>query len=570
MVTADMPLPRVPAAVQSVQINHCKNPLCLNFGLPASLNDMRGRKAEDRDQYRITGGRSSSVSLTCLICEQSSVVKSNQAVVEERDRLFVASGLVEVLQCPNESCGQLALRDENVSRLFSSNGATPSGTPRLRCKACRTTFTPGVRQRTQRRPELDELIFRLLVNKMPMRRICETADIPASTLYSKINFIFNQSRTFAANMERSLLMGSHRPARLYVSTDKQDYIFNWGTQLDRRNIMLTAIGSVDNASGYVLAMHLNFDPEQDPEVIETAAKAAGDYERDAPFRRYARLWLQRDYLSRRGNLATEDPDILPPLNTKRPSVGMQVRSDYSMLGHFFFLGELCAGTEKLRFFLDRDPGMQTACAAAFVERIKEGSVDVFTVTLGKSMTIDDKKRAKAKAEQRVRKFLEAHPGLDAWQVKAQIVRQEIEAHYHAKDLHCTWLSYPFPDMGEPEKAIRMVTDAQRYDLDHLARLYTKVSLQGVDKFFMLVRRRLSIFERPIHTANNANRTWHGYSGYNPAIGAQLLCLFRVFYNYALLGEDKATPAMRLGLAERPYTLREILDANSPSLLASKP
>ena len=39
---------------------------------------------------------------------------------------------------------------------------------------------------------------------------------------------------------------------------------------------------------------------------------------------------------------------------------------------------------------------------------------------------------------------------------------------------------------------------------------------------------------------------------------QLLTLFRVFYNYALPGEDKRTPAMRLGLAEHPFTLAELL------------
>lgn len=353
--------------------------------------------------------------------------------------------------------------------------------------------------------------------------------------------------------------GNHRPERLYISTDKQDYIFNWGTQLDRRNIMLTAIGSVDNASGYVLAMHLNFDPVLDAEVIEAAAKASGDYERTPPFRRYARLWLQKDYLKRRVTSTSEEDNSLPPMDSKRPSVGMQIRSDYCMLGHFFFLKSLCANTEKLRFFLDRDPGMQTACTAAFVERIKDRTVDVFSVSLGKSMTIDEKKRAKAKAEQRVQKFLRTHPELEAWQVKTQIVRQKIEAHYVANNLHRTWLNHPFPDMGEPEKAICMVTNPHQYELDHLARLYTKVSLKGIDKFFMLVRRRLSIFERPIQTASNANRTWHGYSGYNPAVGAQLLSLFRVFYNYALPGDDKATPAMRLGLAKRPYTLQEILD-----------
>lgn len=35
-------------------------------------------------------------------------------------------------------------------------------------------------------------------------------------------------------------------------------------------------------------------------------------------------------------------------------------------------------------------------------------------------------------------------------------------------------------------------------------------------------------------------------------------MFRVFYNYVLVGRDKQTPAMRLGLAEAPVSLENIV------------
>jgi hypothetical protein len=35
--------------------------------------------------------------------------------------------------------------------------------------------------------------------------------------------------------------------------------------------------------------------------------------------------------------------------------------------------------------------------------------------------------------------------------------------------------------------------------------------------------------------------------------AQLLEIYRVFYNYVAVGRDKKTPAMRLGLATTPFT-----------------
>lgn len=97
-----------------------------------------------------------------------------------------------------------------------------------------------------------------------------------------------------------------------------------------------------------------------------------------------------------------------------------------------------------------------------------------------------------------------------------------------------------------------------YDDDHLARLYSKGTLHGIDRFFMQVRRRLSLLERPIASASSEGRKWYGYSPYNPIIVGKLLDIFRVFYNFTEIGDDKRTPAMRLRLVDGPVTLSQIL------------
>ena len=121
-----------------------------------------------------------------------------------------------------------------------------------------------------------------------------------------------------------------------------------------------------------------------------------------------------------------------------------------------------------------------------------------------------------------------------------------------------WLLHPFPSMSEPEKAICYLTDYGDYKPDHLARLYAKASLHAIDRFFMQVRRRMSLLERPISTSSAAGRVWHGYSPYNPEVVVKLLTIFRVFYNYVLKGEDKKTPAMRLRLAQAPVKVENII------------
>ena len=54
------------------------------------------------------------------------------------------------------------------------------------------------------------------------------------------------------------------------------------------------------------------------------------------------------------------------------------------------------------------------------------------------------------------------------------------------------------------------------------------------------------------------RTWYGYSPYKPEVVEILLAIFRVFYNYVATGDDKKTPAMRIGLAKAPIDVEDIL------------
>ena len=85
------------------------------------------------------------------------------------------------------------------------------------------------------------------------------------------------------------------------------------------------------------------------------------------------------------------------------------------------------------------------------------------------------------------------------------------------------------------------------------------TLHPVDRFFMQVRRRLSLAERAISSAGNQGRVWNGYAAYRPGNLVEALEIFRVYYNFCQCGDDKMTPAMRLGLARGPVAVEDILD-----------
>lgn len=551
--------PRIPLAVEGIQVNHCKNPKCQNFGV-YSLSEGSNKKEPD-DIYVVIGARNQLRILSCRACKRNTVLRSNFAIIQEFDRLDPISRRQRMASCSTGDCSSFGHGVQKNPHLYFSHGKTKAGEPRYRCKACGATFTAGTTVRQQRRPEINDGVLKHLVNKVPMRRICEILNINPATLYSKIHYFAEAISHFSAMAEARLISGEVALQRAYVSVDRQDHFLNWGSQLDRRNTQLGAVGAVENASGYVLAMQMNFDPDCNPEEIEADAIERGDYDVPPTFRHYARLWLRRDYgLDTSKELGViEDSAMDEGISgdLKPPRSGMQVKLETLYFGMFFHLKKLLRHVERKRFFLDLDPGLDSACLAAFVDGIKQREVDVFRVKVAKEATMSLKKSMISNANREFDRFVEAYTIPDGESARFHYVREHLKV-FRTKNDSTQWFAYPLSDMADAGKEIQYLTDFGDIDLDHLTRLYMLTSLHGIDRFFMLVRRRLSVLERPIHTANNKSRVWYGYTAYSPVVAQNLLHILRGYYNYCLVGADKKTPAMRIGLAAQPVALADLV------------
>ena len=570
---------RIPVQTGGVQVNFCKNPVCKNFGIPAKESLSKGKK----DAYGLdTTGRSLRPALVCSGCGEKFPVKSNLGIAEETGRLARELHERPEPSCPNEPCVNHAVPVKAGSSAYHSFGKTHSGSHRYKCKACKRTFAVGTSTVRQRHPHKNKTVFLLLMNKSPFRRICEVARVnPKTLMRDKIEFIHQQCLAFGADRE-SALLDAMPIRRLYLSTDRQDYVVNWTHREDRRNVVLHAVSTADNATGYVFGTHLNYDATLDADAIEAEAEKIGDASKKGPYKRYARLWLKRDYMealaSRNGRkkvagsllrdveasyaecAARDDVEEFETQDTSRrlPAKGMQVHAEYTLYAHFMFLRKLFSGDEKTRFCLDQDSGMRAACLSAFWREIKARRCDAFFVRIAKDKTVNEKRALVAKRRDEFELAKLGHPGLTDCELKTLLMKDRLGAAREIGRWRDRWIVHPLPDMSEPEKAVCYLTDYGDYDEDHLARLLCKASLHGTDRFLMQVRRRLSLLERPIATANNDRRLWHGYAAYNPAMVGKMLGIFRVFYNYCLAGEDKKTPAQRLGLTKARVELEDII------------
>ena len=82
-------------------------------------------------------------------------------------------------------------------------------------------------------------------------------------------------------------------------------------------------------------------------------------------------------------------------------------------------------------------------------------------------------------------------------------------------------------------------------------------LARIDNIFMKSRRLLSVLEQPVGTSSGHNTVWHGYQPYNPMMVQKYLTIFRTVNNFIQVGDDRKTPAMRLGLAKKPLRCEDI-------------
>lgn len=73
---------------------------------------------------------------------------------------------------------------------------------------------------------------------------------------------------------------------------------------------------------------------------------------------------------------------------------MQVRAEYTMIAHFYFLKRLMGNVERWRFFMDQESGIRAAFLTAFHDEIKVCEAEAFYVKIEKEPTVDEKRNFK--------------------------------------------------------------------------------------------------------------------------------------------------------------------------------
>lgn len=559
---------RVPPTIDGVQFNRCYTPWCENFAVEPSGVDGRS-DSQHRDGYTVTGSTKAGRRWTFLQCRNCGGVitmLSNAGAVEELARFGTAP---EVVGCRTGGCAHTGLSPSQHPAAYQRFGCTDAGARRFRCRACQRTFSVNANPTHRlRRPEKTEEVLRLLVNKVPMRRLCDVADVRPAVLYQRIGLLYERLRAFAREHE-SQFQGTAALERLRVGIDRQDHPLTWGSTLERQTFPLRAIATAETDSGYVLGQHVNYDPDENALARELEARALGDPARLPPFRRAARLWLP--FEAETGTVTTRASDA--PAQARSADAGALglagrgafVHETYTLLGHFLFLRPWFARAVHVHVSMDQENAIDRACLLTFPDRVLEGSLDAFYVRINKGLSVPRRRLEIARLET----VLAEHRARDPERSEREILQQLLTERYRAAvanqpDPYKRWVAHPYASMQEPNREVLCVTPLSNRTEARMVSGLSRATLRAVDRYFMQVRRKISVLERPIRTSSTAWRAWQGYSAYSPRVVMQVLEIFRVVYNFHLVGQDRRTPAERLGVADRRIPLGDLIRGDLPS------
>ena len=246
--------------------------------------------------------------------------------------------------------------------------------------------------------------------------------------------------------------------------------------------------------------------------------------------------------------------------------GLQIKFTYTALAQFWHIRNALK-YKKLRIVSDKDNALISAIMRAFYDEIDNGCVHTFTCTIDKTLSKKEAYVGYLEGQDTVNIYKNAM-SCDYYDALISIMKMRMKAKnamYRIKNGLLdvgSGIEYPAPYKDEGRRIVTPRTDLTSLDEDHIAAMLCKVDNRAINTFFNQIRRRISILERPLVGARSGGKSYI-YSNVNPKYAHYLVTILRTYLNYCIpirygKNEDKMTPAMKIGIAKKIYTIKDIL------------
>lgn len=590
----------------SIQLNRCTNPFCQFYGLPQHRYEALKYKPS---RYRLIGAKGGKLSKTNLYqaqlrcnqvedidlegvsLENETNMVSNWSVAEEIARLITLNQTVPIEKeyvFHRDGCSHSDTTPFSHPKVFYRKGKVESGAQKYQCKQClkKTSVLPKQDEAFnygQKRNDVVLSIINDVLNRTPVSGTIRKLNIGASTYYHKIEWAYRKCLEFLERHETEVLQDKTFE-ELYLNTDALIYNLNYkrlksnGTKRARAESKLPqtyVVGTSDLKSGYVFRADLAYDSTVTLEEIEADTKAYHcdhSYSYNRKNERLRHEYAPQPPTTKDNQTFSQYEAERKLFDDKRNYVdGLHVKYSYTAMAHFWLLHEQLKA-KQMYFVTDMDPTIHSALFRVFCEEVKAKKLQVIACQINKGLTLEEANKETLKKRRELDKWAKdwGYGGMKVSEQIAMKLMDDLAYHqfYDMKEIDGAFYKYrgiypiehPYPFIDEGERYLTCVTDVSHLDDESLANILARCNLRSIDNFFQKIHRSLSVMERPLETARRKEKSYI-YTNYNPKYAQQLITILRVYLNFCVpigKGTKKLTPAQRLGLTDKVYTLKQII------------
>lgn len=267
---------------EEIQLNHCSNSFCKNFGLPQKQFTTKSKPY----RYKITGTNASKSvvsnpdrmnpdNIPTLGCFTRTM--SNWSLTEEIERLVRTNSVVPIDpayifhkdHCSNINTPLTEPKD------FYKRGKSSAGSQKYQCKTCKkfTNVLPSKSQNTtynQKRNDIVPQFARVLINRVPVASTCKILDIGRKTYYSKLEWLYRCCLEFLETRETKILE-KRQFKTIWLNTDMMVYVLNnvrrkghskaKSGATDDKQLSTQTVVTADQHTRYVFRADIAFDSD---------------------------------------------------------------------------------------------------------------------------------------------------------------------------------------------------------------------------------------------------------------------------------------------------------------------
>ncbi len=582
-----------------IQYNFCANPFCKWHGLQQKKFSTKGK----RSRYRLSGsdGRkrlkcnSDPIAPTIGMTHNCyNEIYSNWSIAEEISRLRRIESVVEVepeYQFHKDNCSMNGITPTEEPKNFYRQGKSKVGAQVWQCKTCmkKTNLLPTKRKSTtyhQQRSEILPLFMKLLLGRNPVTRTCEILDIGRGTYYEKLELLYQRCLEFLDKYERKPLLNKEFN-ELWLNTDGMVYYLNNVRQkgqggskydgMEDSKFPTEIIVTAEGLTRYVFRADIAYDWDI----------TLGEIASDTFFNKEDHL---SEFAKRHGRFGDYSHYPIPPTKNDTQTEsdyhyevaqfdrrdqyvnGFHVGSTYTTIAHYWLIKQLVKASEW-RFITDKSHSLMTSLYRVFAKEFRLTEAHHFL-----SQTDKTKSRKIAYNE-----FKQAKIDLIEWGLYkgyntrslrklAFLQLTELFQHHHFHEdmtdgthkyrVHANHsIQHPLATVDRGFRAVDCTTDLSSYEPEEIANLIMEVNDNATNSFIQLVRRKISILERPLVTARGDKKSYI-YSNFNPRYAQYAATILRTYYNfckkYRSGDKRELTPAQRLGITDKQFTIQDII------------